>query len=302
MLASFSGQAQISISKQTPIRFLALGDSYTIGQSVPANEKWPEQFRDSLQARAYSFDTLSVIAQTGWTTQNLLSMIDGKQLDQKNYNLVSLLIGVNNQYQGQPVSIYPAQFQRLLDSAIQYAGGNPDHVFVVSIPDYAYTPFGQNDPQISAEIDEFNHINDSISNANGVTYFNITPISRSGQSGLVASDNLHPSGYQYSLWVELMMNYVDSIYNGIDETATKEDPLKIYPVPSQGNITIEGLDSGELYFIELTDIRGKEVFRAKIGGAANYSLDLPETLKPGMYMMRVSSKNGLVSVKELVIE
>ena len=115
-----------------PIRFLALGDSYTIGQSVSSTERWPAQFRDSLMKRGFVTDTIKIIATTGWRTDQLLTSITNKNLKNDQYTLVSLLIGVNNQYQNSPFSQYKSEFIQLVDSAINYAGGNKNHVFVPS--------------------------------------------------------------------------------------------------------------------------------------------------------------------------
>ena len=120
-----------------PVRFLALGDSYTIGQSVAASDRWPAQLMDSLALRGLVIDTLGIIATTGWRTDNLINAITNQNLQKQHYSLVSLLIGVNNQYQGSPFTQYKNEFPQLLDSAIRYAGGDTSHVFVVSIPDYA---------------------------------------------------------------------------------------------------------------------------------------------------------------------
>ena len=198
----------------TSLRYLALGDSYTIGQSVPEEERFPVQFADQLRAGGVEIEAPRIIAVTGWTTANLKNGIENAVLV-PDYDLVSLLIGVNNQYQGKSIDEYEIEFDQLLDSAIHYAGGAPEKVFVLSIPDYAYTPFGQSRPDpaaISAELDAFNAINKSLTESRGILYFNITPISRLGlaQPELVASDNLHPSGEQYRRWVEVFYEEVKS--------------------------------------------------------------------------------------------
>ena len=194
------------VSEIRRISFLALGDSYTIGQSVAESERWPNQLRDQINT---NFDSLrivgvNIIARTGWTTQDLNSALNNENIT-GTYDLVSLLIGVNNQYRGYPIEDYPNEFKNLLTRAISYAGGKSEHVFVVSIPDYGYTPFGEsNQEKISSDIDAYNVINKRIADEYGINYYNITPISRDGlnKPELVASDNLHPSGEQYKLWVE----------------------------------------------------------------------------------------------------
>ena len=195
-----------------PVRYLALGDSYTIGQSVPESGRYPVQFVEQLKSDGVVVDTLRILAVTGWTTGNLKSGMETAKLD-SNYNLVSLLIGVNNQFQGRPIGEYEQHFNDLLDSAIVHGSGDPDNVFVLSIPDYAYTPFGQGRPnpaQISAELDAFNALNRSLTEARGIRYYDITPISRLGleQPELVATDNLHPSGEQYRRWVDVFYEEV----------------------------------------------------------------------------------------------
>lgn len=210
-MAKLTAQWQV----EAPIRFLALGDSYTIGQGVAVADRWPEQLLDSLQARGYVSDTLVIIATTGWRTDQLLNAVAGKRLEDKQFNMVSLLIGVNNQYQNRPIAQYRPQLEALIDSALRYVGGQTQRVLVLSIPDYAYTPFGQqgNPLAISQQIDLYNHIKQSVCDSLGIAYFNITEISRQGLNDptLVANDQLHPSGKQYGLWVQQLMAYVDSV-------------------------------------------------------------------------------------------
>ncbi len=191
-----------------PIRYLALGDSYTIGESVPSDKNYPNLLVSSLQANGKEVAAAQIIAKTGWTTDELNTAIQQANPD-TTFHLVSLLIGVNNQYRGRSAEAYAPEFEDLLQQAIRFANGDKSKVFVVSIPDYAYTPFGQeNDPtKISKGIDEFNAINRTITDQYQITYFDITPISRKGvaEPALVAADKLHPSGAQYQRWVELMI-------------------------------------------------------------------------------------------------
>ena len=195
------------LSKNATIRFLALGDSYTIGESVPEAQRWPVQFADSLQKKGFSCADPEIIAVTGWRTDQLQSAIDERRLE-KEFNLVSLLIGVNNQYQGGSMDVYREDFEKLLQTAVDMAGNDKTRVFVLSIPDYGYTPFGEkNKNKISREIDAFNDINEKIAEASGVPYVYITDISRRGlkEPELVADDGLHPSGKMYALWVERIL-------------------------------------------------------------------------------------------------
>jgi lysophospholipase L1-like esterase len=187
--------------------FLALGDSYTIGQSVTTDERFPYQTARLLIAAGIPVKEPVIIATTGWTTGNLLSAV-ATNPPTNNYDIVTLLIGVNNQYQHRPLEEYKSEFTMLLNKAIGYANNNPLHVFVVSIPDYSVTPFasGLNMAQIAMEIDQFNAANKQITLAAGVHYIDITPISRQGatEPALQATDGLHPSGKQYGLWSQLL--------------------------------------------------------------------------------------------------
>jgi lysophospholipase L1-like esterase len=189
------------VTAQRSIKFLALGDSYTIGESVAEPERWPNQLAQKLKLPAPK-----IIATTGWRTDQLIKAIDAAKLKPE-YDYVSLLIGVNNQYQGKPIDVYEREFEQLLNTAIKLAKGKKKNVFVVSIPDYGYTPFGKaKQEKISLELDQYNAINKRITKKYGVHYFDITPISRKGleDADLVATDGLHPSGKMYAQWVELI--------------------------------------------------------------------------------------------------
>jgi lysophospholipase L1-like esterase len=190
-------------AQSTSLSYLALGDSYTIGESVKESERWPVQLANVLTKKGIKVSSPRIIATTGWRTDNLKEAIINAEL-QNNYDLVSLLIGVNNQYQGKPASRYAVEFEELLKMAIQLAKGKASNVFVVSIPDYGYTPFGISKKEtISKQIDEYNAINQRIVEQYQVAYYNITDISRRGliDPSLVADDGLHPSGKMYTDWV-----------------------------------------------------------------------------------------------------
>jgi lysophospholipase L1-like esterase len=193
------------------ISFLALGDSYTIGESVPVAERWPVQLADSLEANGFDTVNVEIIARTGWTTGELISAINARN-PQGPYDLVSLLIGVNNQYRQYAFGIYEEEFDILLEKAIAFTGNDTSRVIVVSIPDYGVTPFGQNSnpDRIAREIDQYNQYARERAGSLGIAYFNITPISRSAASDntLIAADNLHPSGKMYTEWVRLMLPQV----------------------------------------------------------------------------------------------
>ncbi len=197
------------------IDVLALGDSYTKGESVAWAQNFPNQLADSLRAEGRSVAGVRNIAQTGWRTDQLQSAVKSAgDLTDSTFSIVTLCIGVNNQYQNANFETYKAQFEQLLQTAIQRAGGRKDRVVVVSIPDWAFTPYGQNyspNPAIiSQKIDQYNAANRAISEQYGVAWVNVTDVSRKGlsQPDLVASDGLHPSARQYTEWVKLLLPVV----------------------------------------------------------------------------------------------
>jgi lysophospholipase L1-like esterase len=204
-LISSSAMAQLIIEDN--VKFLALGDSYTIGESVVAKDRWPIQLMDSISVRGLDFIECKIIAVTGWRTDNLKEAIKDAKIKSE-YTLVSLLIGVNNYYQGKSVESYRPEFEDLLQTALKLAGGIESRVFVLSIPDYGYTPFGKEKQQvISKGIDAFNAVNESVTKKYNIEYINITDISRRGlkEPDLVAFDGLHPSGKMYSEWVQRIL-------------------------------------------------------------------------------------------------
>lgn len=198
------------------ISYLALGDSYTIGTSVDMADRWPVQLARELVDDSITVTEQRIVATNGWTTSDLINGINTADLNER-YDLVSLLIGVNNQYQGQPLNGYQRQFEELLQTAIGLAGGDPRKVFVVSIPDYAFTPFGGGSQTITDELLRFNAAANFIADDFGVLFLNITPISQQGleNPNLVANDNLHPSGEQYRRWVDEVIK--DSVLELLEE-------------------------------------------------------------------------------------
>lgn len=194
--------------------YLALGDSYTIGESVAESQRWPIQLAARMVHEGIPMRDPKIIAKTGWRTDDLKAAIEADTELLETYNLVSLLIGVNNQYQGKSVESFAPEFEELLQIAIKFAGGKKENVFVVSIPDYGKTPFGAaKEEQIKKELDAYNKVSKSIAKKYGVEYFNITPISRTAKfhPELIANDDLHPSGKMYTKWVELMEKKIEKM-------------------------------------------------------------------------------------------
>ena len=212
LLSTFSYSQELKIEK-TKIQYLALGDSYTIGESVDKKYSWPIQLKFNLlnSDSNTSLDSVRIIAKTGWTTSDLLNYISNIKIN-NNYDLVSLLIGVNNQFRGYDKNIYEKEFEKLLIKSIGFANSNFSNVFVLSIPDYGVTPFGKlrDSEKIKSEINLYNEINYKISKKYGVLYFDITDISRLAEfdSTLLADDMLHPSKKMYNLWVEKIVDQV----------------------------------------------------------------------------------------------
>lgn len=191
-------------SNSVNIKFLALGDSYTIGESVEEKERWPEQLAFELREKGRKIENPRIIAVTGWRTDQLKKAIEEAGLKNE-YGLVSLLIGVNNQYQKKSIESYAPEFEELLRTALTLAGEKKENVFVVSIPDYGFTPFGKaKQEEISRTIDQFNGVNKAITLKMGIQYVYITDLTREGlnKPEYVSADGLHPSGTMYGLWVK----------------------------------------------------------------------------------------------------
>ena len=201
------------ITTADSLNYLALGDSYTIGESVPHAESYPYQLAAQLKIQNYNIKTPEIIAVTGWTTDNLIDAINRSGVTGKKFDFVTLLIGVNDQYQHLSQDNYKVKFAQVLNTAIQFADGDKTRVFILSIPDYGVTPFaGGNDAVIGPLIDQFNAINKTISLEAGVHYLDITAISRQAatEPDLIANDGLHPSGKMYMLWVSQLLPLVVS--------------------------------------------------------------------------------------------
>lgn len=185
--------------------FLSLGDSYTIGERVSEADRWSVQLAGLLRKDGLDVGSPDIIAKTGWTTSELQDAIKASG-NQKTYSLVSLLIGVNNQYRGQSQDTYRTEFRALLQTATKFAGGKTTHVFVLSIPDWGYSPYavGQSKARIAQEIDQFNAIAKEECEKAAIAFVDITPLTRSasGDDTQFASDGLHYSGKQMKRWAE----------------------------------------------------------------------------------------------------
>jgi lysophospholipase L1-like esterase len=198
-----------------PVRtYLALGDSYTIGEQVSLHESFPYQVVDLFRKRSLPFAAPEIIAKTGWTTDELIAGIEKTELLPV-YDLVTLLIGVNNQYRGRASENYSQEFANLLKMSVGFASGKPEQVVVLSIPDWGVTPFAKNRnrQEIAEKIDTFNAINKSIALQNSVHYLDITPGTREAatRQELLASDGLHPSSVEYKRWSEKIVTLISGI-------------------------------------------------------------------------------------------
>ena len=190
--------------------FLALGDSYTIGEAVRETDRWPAQLAARLREHGIAIDAPRIVARTGWTTDELSAAMDDTTFSPP-YALVTLMIGVNNQYRGRDLAEYRAQFDALLVRAIQLAGNDATRVIVLSIPDWGATPFGHGSgrdlAQVSAQIDAFNAAAHAETSARRAAWVDVTPVSRdvAHDPTLAAHDGLHPSAAMYARWVELVL-------------------------------------------------------------------------------------------------
>lgn len=189
-------------------RYLALGDSYTIGESVLINERYAKQLADSMYKYKIAVYDLNIIARTGWTTYNLLNALQSTP-PTGTYDLVTLLIGVNNQYQGLSLSQYSTEFKSLIEKCKQYAGFDASKIIVISIPDYSVVPFAyySDTAKIRRELQEFNKVNKDITTQQGIKYVDVFALSQEARYNktLVARDSLHFSGKEYTKWTNLLI-------------------------------------------------------------------------------------------------
>lgn len=188
--------------------YLALGDSYTIGEQVSSDENFPHQTVALLKKQGIEVSQPVIIATTGWTTDELASSIREHNITDT-FSFVTLLIGVNNQYRGRDLENYKEEYTQLLDIAIRYADGHAQNVFVLSIPDWGVTPFaeGKDRAQIAKDIDAYNAAKKEITLAHNCHYIDITDSTRKNgtTAEYLAEDGLHPSGKEYKIWAERLV-------------------------------------------------------------------------------------------------
>jgi lysophospholipase L1-like esterase len=191
--------------------YLALGDSYTIGEQVPFAENFPNQTVQILRKTGFAFYAAEIIAKTGWTTDELSNAIENTVI-LETYDVVSLLIGVNNQYRGRSATEFKIEFEHVLQKAIQFAGNKPYRVFVLSIPDWGVTPFadGRERKQIADEIDAYNYICEASAKEFQTNFINITPSQREdgNKPEFLAPDGLHPSEKEYKKWADKLTDAI----------------------------------------------------------------------------------------------
>ena len=212
------------------VRLLALGDSYTIGESVAESERWPLQLAELLRKEGFKLEAPAIIARTGWTSGELLAAINSARPTGV-FEVVSLQIGVNNQFRGLDEQQYVRELDELLELAIEFAGGDPSRVVVLSIPDWGVTPFaaGRDRAGIASEIDRFNHLKHDRANRRGCHFVNVTPLSREAADdpSLLAADGLHPSGKMYARWCELALPTVVAGLARVRGDAVKPEVLRL---------------------------------------------------------------------------
>jgi lysophospholipase L1-like esterase len=257
-----------SVVIEERVKLLALGDSYTIGQSVAESERWPVQLiKELYEQKNITGDEPRIIATTGWRTDQLKSALLQANIEQGSFNLISLLIGVNNQFQARTAQSYKPELEELISLALNLVNGDKTKLLVLSIPDYGYTPFGQsNQASISAGIDAFNFVKKEVCEENGILFIDITDISRLGlaQPDLVAGDRLHPSGKMYALWVERILQnenitYIQNPILNVDEKKKNEEASRyLYPNPFQHYLK-QNENVGP-FQLTIVDANGKKVF------------------------------------------
>ena len=198
----------LNTQRESPYSFIALGDSYTIGEGVNEDERWPNQFVDVAYENGVDFDQPMIIAETGWKTYDLLNAINQTNFTKK-YDYISLLIGVNNQFNSRPIDEFEEDLNKLMDE-MKRIKKNDGNIIIISIPDWGYTPFGQSNEMsdISEKINLFNSSLRKFASTNDLKYVDVTEISRRAinEPDLITNDNLHPSGIMYLEWAKKIYN------------------------------------------------------------------------------------------------
>ncbi len=214
VLAGCSSGEGETIQPMDPIRILALGDSYTIGQNVGKLERWPVQLVRQLRVSGRGAAEPVIVAATGWDTGQLSRAVERADI-QETFDVVTLMIGVNNQFRDGTVADFEAGFAGLVESAVRFADGAPERVVLISIPDWGATPYAEGAPrqQIGETIDEFNDVIRATAVQVGAHFVDVTEISRRApdEPELIADDGLHPSAVMYAEWVELLLPVVREI-------------------------------------------------------------------------------------------
>ena len=300
VLVHFVSKGQ-QLAIEEPIRFLALGDSYTIGQGVDEIFRWPNQLVDSFKKNEFAFEKLDIIARTGWRTDNLLDALalENPSLD---YNMVSLLIGVNNQYQGVDFERYSDEFTQLLNQSIKLCGGKKTGVFVLSIPDYGYTPFGTpNREVISEEIDRYNQTNKRITDEMGVAYIDITAISREAEikPQYVAADNLHPSGAMYAQWVREINNNINLNIPLVTSLEKDASEWQLHPNPALNHVRL--ISKRAMTSIIVYNLWGFQILSKEAQGQYEFDLDISD-LDAGVYYYQILMGESTFGSGKLVVQ
>ncbi len=280
---------QVRIDRE--VTMLALGDSYTIGQSVDTSGRWPHQLIDELRILGVSAIYPDYIATTGWTTKRLIQAMNYMIDEKKSYNLVSILIGVNNQYQGISIATYEPDLRTIIDMALNVVDQDRSRIFILSIPDYAYTPFGGGNARISEEIDAYNNIKRRVAGEYGIAFIDITPISREGlgNTSLVASDGLHPSEIQYRRWVEAIVPRLRIIQplSGDGVQGLTEADVRVYPNPAASTVYIDAAE--DISRISIFNSTGSLVSDEMISSRPA-KMDLSD-LEPGIFTLWIYMEN-----------
>lgn len=296
LLGFFNSSLAQDITLGSQVTMLALGDSYTIGTSVSEEERWPHQFTDAIRELGISAEYPDYIATNGWTTGRLIQGMNTMLDREKNYNLVSILIGVNNQYQGRDISEYEPDLREIINLALPIVDQDSSRIFVLSIPDYAYTPFGRGRTSISQEIDAYNAIKSRVAAQYNLVFIDITPISRLGlgRPDLVANDGLHPSGKQYKEWVDQVLPRLElpKTLNAAEFNQVADDPLIVYPNPAESLVHIQSTEN--LNWIRLINAQGSLV-KEILANSPSLEMDL-SAYPPGSYVLLASPSDAAKDV------